>query len=54
MDATEAPGHLARRFQQIAVAVFVADGGDRGLSATGASVAGPVGHAVIAAALGGG
>lgn len=39
---------------QIAVAVFVADGGDRGLSATGASVAGPVGHAVIAAALGAG
>lgn len=25
MDATEAPGHLARRFQQIAVAIFYAE-----------------------------
>jgi len=39
---------------KIAVAVFVADGGDRGLNATGATVAAPIGHAVIEAALTGG
>jgi peptidoglycan glycosyltransferase len=39
---------------QIAVAVVVEDGGDRGLDATGAKVAGPIGRAVIGAALGGG
>ncbi len=38
---------------QIAVAVLVTNGGDRGLSATGATVAGPIGRAVIAAALAG-
>ncbi len=38
---------------QVAVAVLVEDGGDRGAEATGASVAAPVGRAVIAAALGG-
>lgn len=39
---------------QVAVAVVVEDGGDRGLDATGAKVAGPIGRAVIGAALGGG
>ncbi len=39
---------------QIAIAVLVEDGGDRGLEATGGSVAAPIGRAVIAAALGGG
>jgi peptidoglycan glycosyltransferase len=39
---------------QVAVAVLVENGGDRGLDATGAKVAGPVGRAVIGAALGGG
>jgi len=39
---------------QIAVAVFVADGGDRGLNATGATVAAPIGQSVIEAALAGG
>ncbi|GDY30958.1 peptidoglycan D,D-transpeptidase FtsI family protein [Gandjariella thermophila] len=39
---------------QIAVAVVVENGGDRGLDATGAKVAGPIGRAVIGAALGGG
>lgn len=34
----------------IAVAVIVEDGGDRGLSATGGSVASPIGRAVMAAA----
>lgn len=38
---------------QVAVAVLVEDGGDRGAEATGASVAAPVARAVIAAALGG-
>jgi penicillin-binding protein A len=37
---------------QIAVAVIVEEGGDRGLEATGGSLAAPVGRAVIAAALG--
>lgn len=37
---------------QIAVAVFVADGGDKGLNAVGATVAAPIGQAVIKAALG--
>lgn len=36
---------------QIAVAVLVEKGGDRGLNAVGATVAGPIGQAVIAAAL---
>jgi peptidoglycan glycosyltransferase len=36
---------------QVAVAVLVTNGGDRGLDATGATVAGPIGRAVIAAAL---
>jgi peptidoglycan glycosyltransferase len=36
---------------QVAVAVMVENGGDRGLQATGGSVAGPIGHAVISAAL---
>ncbi len=36
---------------QVAVAVVVEDGGDRGAEATGASVAAPIGRAVIAAAL---
>jgi penicillin-binding protein A len=39
---------------QVAVAVLVENGGDRGLDATGAKVAGPIGRAVIGAALGGG
>ncbi len=38
---------------QVAVAVLVTNGGDRGLDATGATVAGPIGRAVIAAALAG-
>lgn len=38
---------------QVAVAVLVEDGGDRGAEATGGSVAAPIGRAVIAAALGG-
>jgi peptidoglycan glycosyltransferase len=38
---------------QVAVAVLVTNGGDRGLDATGASVAGPIGRSVIAAALAG-
>ena len=37
----------------VAVAVFVADGGNRGLAATGATVAAPIGRDVIAAALAG-
>jgi peptidoglycan glycosyltransferase len=37
---------------QIAVAVIVEEGGDRGLEATGGSLAAPVGRAVIAAAIG--
>jgi len=36
---------------QVAVAVLVENGGDRGLAAVGASVAAPIGRAVIAAAL---
>jgi peptidoglycan glycosyltransferase len=36
---------------QVAVAVLVENGGDRGLAATGATVAGPIGRAVISAAL---
>lgn len=36
---------------QVAVAVLVENGGDRGLAATGGSVAGPIGRAVISAAL---
>ncbi len=39
---------------QVAVAVLVENGGDKGLQATGATVAAPIGHEVIAAALGGG
>jgi len=35
----------------VAVAVLVENGGDRGLAAVGASVAAPIGRAVIAAAL---
>jgi peptidoglycan glycosyltransferase len=38
---------------QVAVAVLVTNGGNRGLQATGATVAGPIGRAVIAAALAG-
>ncbi len=38
---------------QVAVAVLVESGGDRGLEATGGSVAAPIGRAVIAAVLGG-
>ena len=38
---------------QVAVAVLVTNGGDRGLDATGATVAAPIGRAVIAAALAG-
>jgi penicillin-binding protein A len=38
---------------QVAVAVLVEDGGDRGLEATGGSVAAPIGRAVIASLLGG-
>ncbi len=38
----------------IAVAVFVANGGDKGLGATGATIAAPIGRAVIEAALAGG
>ena len=34
MDATEAPGHFARRFQQIAVAVFHAEVGAAGYDLT--------------------
>ena len=34
MDATEAPGHLARRFQQISVAVFHAKVGECGSDLT--------------------
>ena len=34
MDATEAPGHLARRFQQIAVAVFHAEAEAKGCDLT--------------------
>lgn len=36
---------------QVAVAVLVENGGDLGLKATGGTVAGPIGHAVISAAL---
>jgi peptidoglycan glycosyltransferase len=36
---------------QVAVAVLVENGGDLGVAATGAAVAGPIGHAVISAAL---
>lgn len=36
---------------QVAVAVLVENGGDKGLAATGATVAGPIGRAVISAAL---
>ncbi len=36
---------------QVAVAVLVENGGDAGLQATGATVAGPIGRAVISAAL---
>ena len=39
---------------RVAVAVMVENGGDLGLDATGAKVAGPVGRSVIAAALAGG
>lgn len=39
---------------KIAVAVMVEDGGDQGVAATGARVAGPIGRSVIAAALAGG
>ena len=39
---------------QVAVAVMVENGGDLGLDATGAKVAGPIGRTVIAAALAGG
>jgi len=39
---------------QVAVAVMVENGGDLGLDATGGKVAGPIGRAVIAAALAGG
>jgi peptidoglycan glycosyltransferase len=38
---------------KIAVAVLVTNGGDKGLAATGATVAAPIGRAVIAAALAG-
>ena len=38
----------------IAIAVIVEDGGDRGLAATGGSVASPIGRAVMAAATEGG
>ena len=38
---------------QVAVAVLVTNGGDRGLNATGATVAGPIGRAVINAVLAG-
>jgi peptidoglycan glycosyltransferase len=38
---------------QIAVAVLVENGGNRGLGATGGKVAAPIGRAVIGAALGG-
>ena len=38
---------------QVAVAVLVENGGDLGLKATGGAVAGPIGHAVIGAALAG-
>ena len=39
---------------RVAVAVMVENGGDLGVDATGAKVAGPVGRSVIAAALAGG
>ncbi len=39
---------------EVAVAVLVEDGGDRGQEATGGSIAAPIGRAVIGAALGGG
>ncbi|MGQ0774289.1 MAG: peptidoglycan D,D-transpeptidase FtsI family protein [Pseudonocardiales bacterium] len=39
---------------QVAIAVLVEDGGDRGLEATGGSLAAPIGRAVIRAALAGG
>ncbi|MGH3911869.1 MAG: peptidoglycan D,D-transpeptidase FtsI family protein [Pseudonocardiaceae bacterium] len=39
---------------QVAIAVLVEDGGDRGLEATGGSLAAPIGRAVIGAALQGG
>ena len=39
---------------QVAVAVLVENGGDKGLAATGATVAAPIGHEVIAAAVKGG
>ncbi|KAB2583462.1 hypothetical protein BS297_20470, partial [Rhodococcus erythropolis] len=38
----------------VAVAVIVENGGDRGLAATGGSVAAPIGRAVIAAGIQGG
>jgi len=37
---------------KVAVAVLVENGGDKGLAATGATIAAPIGHEVIAAALG--
>jgi DNA-binding MarR family transcriptional regulator len=42
-DNNEMPGHLARRFQQIAVAVFLAEVGDVGFDLT------PVQYAALAA-----
>lgn len=42
MDATEAPGHFARRFQQIAVAVFHAEVSNAGYELT------PVQYAALA------
>lgn len=42
MDVTEAPGHLARRFQQIAVAVFHSEMGAAGFDLT------PVQYAALA------
>ena len=42
-DNNEMPGHLARRFQQIAVAVFLAEVGDAGFDLT------PVQYAALAA-----
>jgi hypothetical protein len=42
-DNNEMPGHLARRFQQIAVAVFLAEVGEAGFDLT------PVQYATLAA-----
>ena len=42
-DNSDMPGHLARRFQQIAVAVFLAEVGDAGFDLT------PVQYAALAA-----